>query len=143
MHQKKPSNHASNFVLQGGKIPKPVSQIIDVLVAARRRGFQVDIVYAENSVTHIVKHKGAPVEWHYRMPDKTGYDYKLPAPENLPVAVTQIVNCLVACRRRGFIVKLSRSSQQFEYTISHDSNPLKWRCTLPDVDGFKDKVVLH
>lgn len=141
--KKKPSNHASNFILNGGNIPKPVSQIIDVLVAARRRGFQIDVVYTDKSVDYIVKHAKAPIEWQYRMPDKTGFDYKLPAPDELPLAVTQIINCLVASRRRGFRVTLNRDSRQFEYTIGHASNAMTWKCTLPDIDGFKDKVVLQ
>lgn len=141
--KKLPSNHASNFVLNGSNIPKPVSQIIDVLVAARRRGFQVDISYADKTVSFIVRHKGAPLEWHYQMPDKTGFEYKLPKPENLPVAVNQIITCLVASRRRGFQIALTRQSQQFEYSISHGSKDMRWKCMLPDIDGFKDKVVLH
>ena len=138
----KPSNHASNFVLKGGNIPKVVSQIIDTLVGARRRGFQVDITHGDNSIDYIVRHPAAPIEWHYKMPDKDGFDYKLPA-HNFPVAVSQVVNCLIASRRHGFKVTLIRESQMFRYSITHSNSALQWQCVLPDIDGFKDKVVLH
>ena len=138
-----PSNHASNFVLTKNNTPKPVKQIVDVLVAARRRGFQLNIIYNEKTVIFVVKPHAAPLEWTYEMPDRTGYHYKLPAPENLPVAVTQIINCLDAARRRGFRVTLQRQSRQFQYCINHQKNPQQWKCTLPEIDGFRDKVVLQ